>query len=153
MKTKHVILALCLLYAGAGHAQNKLFEKYAEMDGVTSIYISKAMFQMIPGIKTNGIDLAGMKGKIESLQLVTTEKQEYIPRMRNEFTQLVGKQHQELMRIKNDGTRVTFYSDMDGERIKDLLLVADGDSSFTVIYLVGNLTLQDIEEISKITKQ
>ena len=55
MKAKYIILALlCFVFSQAGLAQttSKLFEKYADMDNVTSVYISKAMFKMMPTMQT-----------------------------------------------------------------------------------------------------
>jgi hypothetical protein len=37
---------------------------------------------------------------------------------------------------------------MKGEQVKNLLMLADTDSSFTVIQLLGNFTLQDIQNIA-----
>jgi hypothetical protein len=149
MKTKHILIALCLLCTTAAVAQDKLFDKYAEMDNVTSVYISKAMFQMMPVIENVGLNLMNMKGKIESLQLISTERADQIPQMRKEFSQLINKQHKELMRVKDGKTRATFYADLEGEQVKNLLMLADTDSSFTVIRLVGNFSLRDIQEITK----
>ncbi|MDH6305971.1 hypothetical protein M2459_002982 [Parabacteroides sp. PF5-5] len=149
MKTKYIITAVCLFCATLGFAQDKLFDKYADMDNVTSVYISKAMFQMMPTIENVGLNLMNMKGKIESLQLVSTERTDQIPQMKKEFKQLVNSQHQELMRVKDGKTRATFYATMKGDKVKDLFMLADTDSSFTVIQLLGNFTLQDIQEITK----
>lgn len=148
MKTKCKILFLCLLYTGFCFAQNELFDKYAEKDNVTSVYISKAMFDMIPSIGDVGLSLTNLKGKIESLQLITTEQQELIQQMRKEFSQLVGSRHQELIRVRDGKTRATFYADMKGDQVKDLLMLADTDSNFTVIQLRGNFTLRDIQSIA-----
>ncbi|MDR3261821.1 MAG: DUF4252 domain-containing protein [Tannerella sp.] len=152
MKTKYVLIILCLICTKTGFAQEKLFEKYADMDNVTSVYISKAMFQMMPVIGDVGMNLMNMKGKIESLQLITTEKEDKIPQMRKDFSQLINSRHQELMRVRDGKTRITFYTDMKGEQIKDLLMLADTDSSFTVIQLIGNFTLKDIQEITRQNK-
>lgn len=149
MKTKYIIITLCFFCSTFCFAQDKLFDKYAEMDNVTSVYISKAMFQMIPDVGDIGLNLMNMKGKIESLQLISTERVDQIPQMRKEFTQLIDKQHQELMRVRDGKTRATFYADMKGDQVKNLLMLADTDSSFTVIQLVGNFTLQDVQEITK----
>ncbi|MDR2234227.1 MAG: DUF4252 domain-containing protein [Tannerella sp.] len=149
MKTKLLLIALCLCCASMGFAQDKLFEKYADMDNVTSVYISKAMFQMMPGIEKAGVNLMNMKGKIESLQLVTTEKKEVADQMRKEFTQLVTSKHEELMRVRDGKKRVNFYSNMNGEQIKDLLMLVEDESNYTVIQIVGNFTLQDIQDIAE----
>ncbi|MDR0843938.1 MAG: DUF4252 domain-containing protein [Tannerella sp.] len=154
MKTKYVTIILSTLLSAffcinTGFAQDKLFDKYSEMDGVTSVYISKAMFQMMPVIQDVGMNLMNMKGKMESLQLVSTEKQDKATLMRKDFTQLINSKHQELMRVRDGKSRVTFYADMKGDQIKDLLMLADTDSTFTVVQLIGNFTLQDIQDITK----
>ena len=148
MKTKYIIIALCFICSQMGFAQNKLFDKYADMDNVTSVYISKAMFQMMPQVADIGLSMANLAGKMEALQLVSTEKKDMIPQMRKEFTQLMSKDQQELMRVKNGNTRVTFYANMKNDLISELLMLADADSSFTVIQLLGKFTLKDIQEIA-----
>jgi len=148
MQTKHFLIIFCLFFASAGFAQNKLFEKYADMDDVTSVYISKAMFQMMPKIENVGVNLMNMKGKIESLQLVTTEKKERIAQMKKEFSQLITSQHQELMRVKEGKNRVNFYSNMKGDQIKELIMLVESEDNFTAIMLIGNFTLKDIQEIA-----
>jgi len=147
MKTKHFLIILCLFFTGSGFAQNKLFDKYADMDGVTSVYISKAMFQMMPSIEKVGVNLMNMKGKIESLQLVTTDKPDKIALMKKDFSQMVT-QHQELMRVKDDKTRVKFYADMKGDQIKELIMLVEDEDSYTAILLTGNFTLKDIQDIA-----
>jgi hypothetical protein len=68
--------------------------------------------------------------------------------MRKDFSHLVGRHHQELMRVRDGKTRATFYADMQGDQVKDLLMLADTDSSFTVIQLLGNFTLKDVQDIA-----
>lgn len=152
MKAKYFLIAcIYLLFSQAGMAQTntKLFDKYAEMDSVSSVYISKAMFQMMPNIESGGLNLMNMKGKVESLQILNTSRMALMPDMRKDFNKLIKASHAELMRVKDGKTKATFYANMDGEKVKDLLMLADTDSTFTVIQLVGNFTLQDIQEITQ----
>jgi hypothetical protein len=68
--------------------------------------------------------------------------------MRKDFTQLVSSEHQELMRVRDGKTRATFYADIHGDQVKNLLMLADTDSSFTVIQLLGNFSLKDVQDIA-----
>jgi len=149
MKTKYILMVLCLFCASMSFGQNKLFDKYADMDNVTSIYISKAMFQMMPMTVNSGVNLSNLKGKIESLQLVTSDNKDRIAQMKKDFLQLVTSQLQELMRVKDDKSRVNFYSNTQGDQIKELLMLVDNEDSFTVIQLMGNFTLKDIQDIEE----
>jgi hypothetical protein len=149
MKAKHHLLAiLFLLCTSAVYAQNELFEQNAGMDDVTSDYISKTMFDMIPAIGDIGLSLTNLKGKVESLQLVSSEQTAIIGRMRNDFVRLVGRRHQELMRIRDGKMHTIFYADMSGDQVKDFLMLADSDSSYTAIRLTGHFTLKDIQNIA-----
>lgn len=149
MKTKNILLLLFLCCTSICFAQNKLFDKYSEMDNVTSVSISKAMFQMMPNFETNGLNLMNLKGKIEGLQILTTENNNIKETMRNDFKNLIGKDHEELMKVKDGKTRATFYVKQKGDLISELIMLADTDKSFNVIRLSGNFTLQDIQEITK----
>lgn len=149
MKTKSIFLILFLCCTSLCFAQNKLFDKYSEMDNVTSVYISKAMFQMMPSFETNGLNLMNLKGKIDGLQILSTQDMNKKENMRNDFKGLIGKNHEELMRVKDGKTRATFYVKQKGDLINELIMLADTDSSFNVIQLLGNFTLQDVQDITK----
>ena len=155
MRLKYLYTILLLCCVNICFAQNKLFDKYADMDDVTSVYISKKMFQMMPVMETAGLNLANLKGKIESLQILTTQKADLRERMRGEFKALIGKDHEELMRVKDGKTKANFYVKQQGELIQELIMIADmDDGGFSVMQLLGRFTLQDVQEItSEINKK
>ncbi len=148
MKAKYIFLIIALFCSSLSFAQKALFDKYAEMDNVESVYISKAMFQMMPNIETKDINLKNMKGKIESLQILNTENKQKADLMRKDFSGLITKQHEELMRVKGNDTKATFYARKNGEIINELIMIASTEKQFTVIQLLGSFTLQDIQEIT-----
>ena len=149
MKSKNTFLILFLCCTSLCFAQDKPFEKYADMDNVTSVFISKKMFDMIPNVESGGLNLMNLKGKINNLQIVTSDKQEVRDQMRKEFSSLISKSHEELMRVKDNDTRASFYIVQNGDLINEMIMLADTDNSFNVIQLLGNFTLQDIQEITK----
>ena len=123
MRLKYLYTILLLCCVNICFAQNKLFDKYADMDDVTSVYISKKMFQMMPVMETAGLNLANLKGKIESLQILT--------------------------RVKDGKTKANFYVKQQGELIQELIMIADmDDGGFSVMQLLGRFTLQDVQEIT-----
>lgn len=148
MKYKNIFLILFLCCTSLCFAQDKLFEKYADMDNVTSVFISKKMFEMMPNIESGGLDLMNLKGKINNLQILTSEKREIRDQMRKEFSGLIGKSHEELMRVKDNNTKATFYIEQKGDQINEMIMLADTDSMYVIIRLAGKFTLQDIQNVA-----
>ena len=138
MKLKNIFLILFLCCTSLCFAQDKLFEKYADMDNVTSVFISKKMFDMIPNVESGGLNLMNLKGKINNLQIVTSDKQEVRDQMRKEFSSLISKSHEELMRVKDNDTRASFYIVQNGDLINEM-----------IIRITGKFTLEDIQDVAK----
>ena len=138
MKSKNIFLILFLCCTSLCFAQDKLFEKYADMDNVTSVFISKKMFDMIPNVESGGLNLMNLKGKINNLQIVTSDKQEVRDQMRKEFSSLISKSHEELMRVKDNDTRASFYIVQNGDLINEMIM-----------RITGKFTLEDIQDVAK----
>ncbi|MDR1004689.1 MAG: DUF4252 domain-containing protein [Prevotellaceae bacterium] len=163
MKAKHIMTALLLGIAcvQASYAQNSatqsLFDKYADTDGVTTVYISKTMFDMMPVIVGNITgQFTSLKGKLTSLNVLNCDNASLIPQLRKEVSQLVRKGHQELMRVRDGKERTTFYAAMKGNRIDDLLMIIDSaesnDPDFSIIWVQGSFTLQDVQQLTEDAK-
>ncbi|MCD7848556.1 MAG: DUF4252 domain-containing protein [Parabacteroides sp.] len=148
MKYKNILLILFLCCTSLCFAQDKLFEKYADMDNVTSVFISKKMFEMMPNIESGGLDLINLKGKINNLQILTSDKREIRDQMRKEFSGLIGKSHEELMRVKDNKTKATSYIEQKGDLINEMIMMADTESEYVIIRLTGKFTLQDIQNVA-----
>ena len=151
MKLKHVLLIILMCCASVVSAQNKLIEKFADMDGVTSVFISKSMLQMMPNMKTKGIDIGGIAGKLESMLILTSEKASISNMMKNEIPSFTSnKSYEELMRVKDEGSRVTFYiKRKSNSKIGELIMMVDEHPQFVFIQIKGDMTLQDIQNITK----
>lgn len=151
MKLKHVLLIILMCCASIASAQNKIIDKFADMDGVTSVFISKSMLQMMPNMKTEGIDIGGVAGKLESILILTSEKAAISKMMKNEIPSFASnKSYEELMRVKDEGSRVTFYiKRKNNSKIGELVMFVDEHPEFVFIQIKGDLTLQDIQNITK----
>ena len=150
MKTRNSLLVLFFLCSTLCFAQDKLFEKYADKDNVTSVYISKSMFQMMPdNMRAGGLDLGNLKGKIHNLQILTSENKEVKEQMKADFDAVVGKDHELLMKVKSDDTRASFFVKQKGEKISELIMLTDDEEDYVVMRLTGDFTIQDIRQIAE----
>jgi len=155
MKTKYLLIIICILSSSLIGAQNNtfsgLFEKYEDEDDVTVVNISKAMFKLIPGnISTGNVDIKNIIPKIESLLIITSDKKNTKDKMYSEFKTVAGKDKsfEELMRIKDGKSNVTFNAKKSGDIIKELVMLVNNDDDFVAIQILGNFTLEDIQKIT-----
>ena len=148
MNARTILFVLFLFCSTWAYAQDNLFEKYSNMDNVTSVYISKSMFQLMPdGVQAGGVDFSDLKGKIDHLQILTSENRAVSKQMQADFEGMV-KGYELLMKVKSDDTRASFFVKQKGERINDMVMLTDEENEFVVIRLVGDFTVQDIQRIA-----
>ncbi|MDR0394424.1 MAG: DUF4252 domain-containing protein [Tannerella sp.] len=156
MKTKNLLLMICLLCSSITYAQNstidKLFDKYENEDDITFISISKAMFKMIPkNINTGNINIKNIIHKIESMRIITSEKAHLKEKMSEEFRSSINndKGYEELMRVREGKSNVTLNVRKKGDAINELVMLVNDEHDFVVIQISGNFTLGDIQEIGE----
>jgi hypothetical protein len=159
MKTKNLLLTICLLYSGIVVAQNsatnKLFDKYENEDSITFINISKAMLKLLPDdISTEHVNLKNISSKIESIRLISSEKKELKEKINADFKSLINndKNYEELIRIKDNKTNIIFNVKKKGESISELIMLINDEKDFVAIHISGNLTLEEIQDIAKHVK-
>ena len=155
MKIRYIVTVIVVLFLGLYqvNAQNKLIEKYEDMDDVTSVYISPKMFALFANSDNSPnfmgdskeVNLEKLKGKIKSLAILTTDKSDIVKQMRGDVSSMLDKgEYQEIMRVKDGGDRVYFYIKQNGETINEILMTVQ-DSSYTLITVTGSFTMSDLE--------
>ena len=157
MKTKYFLLMICMLSINMAYAQNNtfksLFEKYENEDDVTIISISKAMFNMMSGnsINTGNVDLQNIAPKIESLLIITSDKSAMKEKMALEFKSVIdkNKDYEELMRIREGKSNVIFNAKKKGNIVNELIMFVNDENEFVAIQILGNFTLEEIQQITK----
>lgn len=139
------IITLCSAYC---FGQESSLEKYADMDGVKSVYISKAMLSLMPSVDLEGVNIGKTATKLDNIQILSTEKQDIRKKMTNEIKSLVGKgKVEELMRVKEEDENVNIYMKDLGDKKSEFILFNDEKDELTIIIITGTLTLNDIQKI------
>ena len=154
MKT-HFLLTILLLFSSSMlFAQNnqiiKLFEKYENEDNVTVVSISKAMFNLIPDNITSGkVNLKNITSKIESMLILTSDNLDMTIKMNEDFKSFidVNKNYEELMRVKDGKSNITFHAIKNGELINEFLMLVNDEGDFAAIRIAGNFLMEDIQQI------
>ena len=146
---------MATLCSVCSYGQQSFFDKYAEMDGVTSVYITKSMLSLFPKGQTNvnGINIGDIASRLDNIQILSTDEQPIVDKLRKETSHINTRNgYEELMRVREDGEKTTIYFKDSKKDKKEFVLLVDEKDEFTIISIVGDLTLQEIQGIVNNTK-
>jgi vacuolar-type H+-ATPase subunit F/Vma7 len=156
---KNLLVTICLLCSGIVYAQNsimnKLLNTYENEEDITVINISKSLFKMLPdNIKTDYVNINGIIHKIESMRLISTHKAELKEKMNLEIKELMrhDKNYEEMMYIKDGKSNILFHIKKKENMINELVMTINAEKEFTVIFITGNFTFEDIKKIAEMTQ-
>lgn len=152
---KRTIFTLLLLVSFTlTFAQKNPFEQFTDMDGVTSVYISKTMLSMIPKntkMYYGGVNVGGFLNKLSSILILTSEDTIAAPKMLSMANEHIKRNGYELlMRVKSDDKeQVDFFMKGKPESIRELIMtVAGNDGENVVMQFLGDFTLEDIQKMT-----
>lgn len=144
---------------------DKLFEKYQQVEGVTSIKIAKPMFGMLSSLNIDDSQLDQIKpllSKINGLKILITESPENInSATRNKVQSTLSQinkdisaylnriNYNEVMSVNSNGSKIKFLSSEAENGILDdvLLSIDSGNGGSVLVKLDGKLSMDDLNKI------
>ena len=145
-----IITLLITLCSVCSYGQQSFFDKYAEMEGVTSVYITKSMLSLFPKgqASVNGVNIGNIASRLDNIQILSADEQPIIDKLRKETSGINSRNgYEELMRVREDGEKTTIYFKDGKKNKKEFVLLVDEKNEFTIISIVGDLSLQEIQGI------
>lgn len=158
MKKIIFIIALAIL-PFASYAQISIFDKFEDMDDVTSVIVNKEAFKMLSKFKGNSPEAKAygeMVQSLESLKVFTTENTAIANQMEEVVSRyLKTSKLVELMRVKDKDANVKIYvrPGKDDSHVSELLMFVNDLTNKTnkqavVLSLTGEIDLNKISEIT-----
>ncbi|CAD7808508.1 hypothetical protein CHRY9390_01842 [Chryseobacterium aquaeductus] len=163
MKKIFIIFALAFSHFfnvyGQKEKLDQLFDKYQEVEGVTSIKIAKPMFGMLSNLNIGDSELDQIKpllSKINGLKVLITESSENgkssnnLNQLNKEITSyLKNMNYSEMMSVKNGESKIKFLSsEAKNGILEDILLRIDsGNGENILVMLDGKLSMDDVNKI------
>ena len=144
---KYILLFLVALTVQTTMAQKALFDKYESSKGVETVFISKAMLSFAGSIGGIDKDIARVANKLDEVRILSCEKPAKARTIVSEARAIYSKGYTELMRLNDDGEKVTIYQKPFGKKHEYVLLSVERDE-VDIINLVGTLTLEDLKRIA-----
>jgi len=165
---KKIILSIAVvLMSMTTYAQSSIFDKFEEMDDVSSVIVSKEAFKMLAKFKGGGVEgqeYLEMVQNLESFKVFSTEKPEVAAQMATVINKyLSSSKLTELMRVKDEDTNVKIYvrQGKDEDHVSELLMFVNGVGKYmddvdapikaesVILSLTGDI---DLNKISKLTE-
>lgn len=143
-----LLVSMLLIFPLLGQAQQELFKKYSDMKNVSSVYISKAMLDMNPSLFTKDIYIGKAASQLNSVQIISTMDNKIKSEMLKDIRELIKSSRYELL-MKQKGTVSSseFYVNRKGDKVKELVMVINGAASLKFVYLEGEMTTKDVQNI------
>ena len=166
---KYILILLVAVMPIAGFSQS-LFDKYEDLDDVTSVVVSKKAFELLAKMDIEvddpeAQDFMDVATSVNSLKVFTTDNQSIGADMKASVNKyLKSASLTELMRVKDKDANVKFYikEGKDSDHVSELLMFVTGikqmevdvngtDRKFETVLLslTGNINLNKINSLTK----
>lgn len=165
---KKIILTIAIvLVTLTTYAQNSIFDKFEDMDDVSSVIVNQEAFRMLAKFKgggEEGQEYMDMVKGLTSFKVFTTDKPEIASQMDAIMKKyLSSSKLTELMRVKDDETNVKIYvrQGKDEDHVSELVMFVNGVAKYmkdsdspiqaetVILTLTGDI---DLNKISKLTE-
>ncbi len=165
---KKIILSIAVVFMSlTTYAQNSIFDKFEDMNDVSSVIVNKEAFRMLAKFKgggEEGQEYLEMVQGLSSFKVFTTEKPEIAAQMSDVMNKyLSAAKLTELMRVKDEETNVKIYvrQGKDEDHLSELLMFVNGVGKYmegsdspikaetVILSLTGDI---DLNKISKLTE-
>ena len=157
---KNLLLVLLLCIYPTIFAQS-LFDKYEDMNNVTSLVVNQKMFKMLAemNIQTDDLEADAFLNQVktlENLTVYTTKDSEVSKAISKDVNNYIkNSKLEEFMRIKEADRNIKFYvrSGQDDYHVTELLMIVNSADKLPVetvlLSLVGDIDLRMVSELTK----
>lgn len=165
---KKIILIIAVVALSfTSNAQSSIFDKFEDMDGVSSVIVNQEAFKMLARFKgggEEGQEYLEMVKNLNSFKVFTTDNLDIASEMTSVMDKyLKSSKLTELMRVKDEDTNVKIFvrAGKDEDHVSELLMFVNGVGKYmkdsdspikaetVILSLTGDI---DLNKISKLTE-
>ncbi len=167
MKKISLLIVLFLLSTnifGQTEELNKLFDKYQDTEGVTSIKIAKPMFKLLNNLKIDNEELGKIQpllGKVDGLKMLVLEKSKTSDnslvdekKIEKEIAaSLKNMKYEELVTVNNRDAKIKFMAqDITANVMDNLILNIMSEDTSVLMMLDGKISMDDVSKLMEETQ-
>lgn len=155
---KIIIILTALLVGISSFAQSgkDLYNKYSDLEGVSAVYVSPAMFRMIgkiPDIEMEAgsgenVNLTPIIKSMTGFYLLEADNADVASRLHSEVKRLLdGRQYELLFEAKENGEITRLYTTGNDNTVTSLVLISKENTELTFMCLEGQMDREELENI------
>lgn len=167
MKKISLLIILFLLSTnifGQTEELNRLFDKYQDTEGVTSIKIAKPMFKLLNNLKIDNEELGKIQpllGKVNGLKMLVLEKSGTSKnpninegKIEKEIANsLKNLKYEELVTVNNRDAKIKFMAqDITANVMDNLILNINSEDTSVLMMLDGRISMDDVSKLMEETQ-
>ncbi len=148
---KKITLGLWMIAAAiTGTAQNKSFEKIAQLPETQYAYISESMLSSMGAMVDQPQFIASAIDHLKSVEILTCEEPAAFDRIRNMLDPCISDL-QLLSKVCDDGENIEIYGKPNGDKLSSLLLikVKDIPEVMSAIFMTGDIDPDSLRSVTK----
>ena len=158
---KKIGLVIAFLWVSTVSFAQAAFDKFDDKEGVTSVVVTKKMFEMMSKVKVDAKDkdtqqYLNLLKKLENLKVFSTANAKVGADMKATVNNyLKSNPLEELMLVNNEARNVKVYikSGANENIVKELLMLVEGanmkDADTILLSLIGNFSLDEISMLTE----
>jgi hypothetical protein len=136
---------------------DQFFIKYSQLEGYTSVEITKGLFELFTEIDADDPDFEDFQKAVsglESLKLLSCSSEDGNAGLKAKFqsdvkSSIPFSEYKELMVVKDKDANINFYAKNSNQIITEMLMSVDGPDEAVLLYLKGNIDLNRIAKLAK----
>lgn len=131
-----------------------IFDKYSGREDYTSVYVTRAMFELFESIANDKEDkeFKEITSKLTSIKILSFEPKTKANPGNGFYKEMVrtltAPYYEELMIINDGGEEIKFVIRKSGDKISELIMILGG-SDACLIALEGDIYLKQVAKLSK----
>lgn len=148
-----ILTALALAVTALAQNGKDLYNKYSDLEGVSAVYVSPAMFRMIGKIpdidmEDANVNLTPIIRNLTGFYLLDAEDPGVAAKLHAEVKRLLdGKQYELLFEAKENGEVTRLFTAGSGNVVTSIVLITSEASEFTFMTLEGQMDREELENI------
>lgn len=141
------ILAIPFLASSQNKSIENFYNKYVDNESISDISLNGWILSMAS--KMSEEDGTEILQKITKLRIMLAEEKDIVSKtdVKKLMRDVRNNDFEDLMTIRDDGTRVNFMIREEGKNITNVLVIIHGDGDFILLSLEGNLNFEDLKQL------